>query len=386
MLRPVINITSAQLILQDGATPTIVSQSTIDEQTIGEDIGILGAPATLPTRSLLVDTGWTACAGAGGALSVEVPGQSHVREAPDAGFVVRSGGSSYVLAQAVGEDGTSAAYRYAIPDSMPRGDADNMLDQLGLLSADSAPSVSSDWLALFPAGSDLDWKSFGLDGFGQAAPGAGDASTGMPADAEVGDVVTVGDESLLLTSHGMAELDPFALAVYRHVHSPTGLLRDRSGTSRGGSSPVDWHLGQLPRVGRTTQQLAGNHWASGILTPEQTGECAVLDAAADRAPRVLLATEPTGDAAVAETGAPDRSISIASGRGAYVLSGDWQGTDGSPYVVDAKGVAYPLEGAEAASRLGYADHRPPVRPRLVDPAVRRRHPALRLRRALPARP
>src|SRR5690349_547666 len=44
-LRPVINITSAALILGPDVEPMLISQDTIDDQQIGEDIGILGAPA-----------------------------------------------------------------------------------------------------------------------------------------------------------------------------------------------------------------------------------------------------------------------------------------------------------------------------------------------------
>ena len=51
MLRPVINITSAKLILGDDAEPRIVPQAAIDEQIVGDDIGILGAPAARRRRS-----------------------------------------------------------------------------------------------------------------------------------------------------------------------------------------------------------------------------------------------------------------------------------------------------------------------------------------------
>ena len=42
------------------------------------------------------------------------------------------------------------------------------------------------------------------------------------------------------------------------------------------------------------------------------------------------------------------------GRGAYVLSGGWSGgaTGAAPYLVDAKGRADPLGGADAASLWG----------------------------------
>ncbi|NYD43658.1 type VII secretion protein EccB [Nocardioides panaciterrulae] len=362
VLRPVINITSARLILQDGATPTIVSQATIDDQTIGDDIGILGAPATLPTSSLLVDSGWTACTRDGGGLSVAVPGEDHVRAVPDAGFVVQSKGVSYVVAQGTGKDGEPGAYRYAVPSGQDAGDPDNMLDELGLGPLGSAAEVPEEWLALFPAGADLDWKSFGLHGFGEPVPHREDPALGLPPQARVGDVVTVGDESLLLTGTRMRELDDFALAVYRHSTTPGGLLQDASGGSRPGRGPVDWELEQLPRLRHEQPIGDATHWPAATLDPELGDECAVLHSSPDAAPRVTLATDPTGDASPDAAGRADRTVSVASGRGAYVLSGDWTGTDGSPFVVDAKGYAYPLEGSEAAARLGYAGHAPAVVP------------------------
>ena len=52
------------------------------------------------------------------------------------------------------------------------------------------------------------------------------------------------------------------------------------------------------------------------------------------------------------------------GAGAYVLSGGWSGgaTGAAPYLVDAKGRADPLGGADATSLLGYADVPAPVVP------------------------
>ena len=47
-LIPILNITSAQLILGAGVEPTYVEQDVIEQQTPGETIGIFGAPQTLP--------------------------------------------------------------------------------------------------------------------------------------------------------------------------------------------------------------------------------------------------------------------------------------------------------------------------------------------------
>ena len=54
-LRPVLNITSAQLILgAEGLEPRIVSQDVLETRPVGADLGILDAPASLPDPAALV--------------------------------------------------------------------------------------------------------------------------------------------------------------------------------------------------------------------------------------------------------------------------------------------------------------------------------------------
>ena len=60
-LIPVINTTSAQLILGADVKATQVDQEVVDEQTAGIPIGILGAPQTLPRPKQFIESGWTAC-------------------------------------------------------------------------------------------------------------------------------------------------------------------------------------------------------------------------------------------------------------------------------------------------------------------------------------
>lgn len=352
VLRPVINITSARLILDTGAEPQprILSQSTIDAQTIGEDIGILGAPANLPTSSLLIDDGWTACTADDEGLRLAVAEHPQVTPVPDHGFVVESEGAHYLVAQGVKAPDTDlGAHRYLIPEG---NDADNMLDALGLPARSAAVKVPEEWLALFPTGGDLDWKAFGLTGLGDPVAGAG--SSGVPSGARVGDVVSTDSESMLLTADGLTKLDPFALAVYRHSPTPDGRLTP---APRRGGAPVEWTVDTLPLVGHDQPAFAAAQWPNDTLQATGGDHCAVLDTAHGTAPTVQLATDATGSASPVDLPEGSRSVAVQAGRGAYVLSGDWDETSGgSPFVVDAKGQAYPLVGPDVASRLGYAGH------------------------------
>ena len=374
VLRPVANITSARLALDSGVDPTprVVSQAGIDAETVGDELGIPGAPASLPASSLLVPSGWTACTGDGGGLRVAVSEDAAVRLVPDDGFVVESRGVDYLVAEGVDENGAAlGAHRYALPPASARGgsDQDNLLDALGLPSRAGATRVPATWLRLFPDGGDLDWASFRISGFGDPAPSAG--SLGLPADARVGDVLTAGSESFLLTGTSVEKLSDFALAVYRNSPTPTGSL---GAAPRRGDQPVEIRVEGPPHVGRARPAYAAARWPAGTLRDPGGDRCAVLETAPGVAPTVGIATAATGPASPAELRAGRRSVAVGSGRGAYVLSGGWTDTDrGSPVLVDGQGRRHALVGPHVAERLGYSHYPVSVVPgswlALFDPGV-----------------
>ncbi len=357
VIRPVVNITSARLILGADADPTYVSEKAINAERVGEPIGILDAPAQVPDTDELVETGWTACTSVGTGLRLRLADDAGVVAAPRAGFLVESQGVRYVVAQAASAGGEPpSAYTFALPRD--RGAQDNMLRDLGLgVGADAMP-VSSDWLRLWPVGGALGWPTFGIDGAGGPASYAG-GSTGIPAKARVGDIVTTPGESVVLAPDGPVPLDAFSLAVLRNSdidgRSVRELHADRIGVAR-----------QSPN--RAT------HWPETTLSQVRGDYCAELDAAAGQVPFVALGVQPTPDASSRDVPARQRAVSVSAGGGAYVLSGAWTSTgDGSPFLVDANGVSYPLVGDDAAENLGFGDFDAPVVPdswvKLLDPGV-----------------
>jgi hypothetical protein len=357
-LRPVLNTTSARLALEAGGLrPRVVAQEAIDDRPIGTAVGIAGAPATLPSPSRLVQSGWSACVGDGLGLRVRVAAPPAVRRLPGSGLVVVSRGVRYVVARSAA-DGTAAptARAYRLPGG-PRGtgEQDALLEELGLPIRAEATAVPPRWLALFPRGGDLGWAGFGLSGFGRPAPAAG--SLGVPAGARVGDVLTTGGGRFLLTGRGPADLTAFALTVYRHVATPGGLLTD--GPSREGGAPLAFRGGDVPGTDRAGKPYLAARWPASRLRPVPGRPCAELATRDRAAPTVLLATDPVGDGQVGAGVEP----MVASGWGAYVQAGGWGGrARGSPFVVDAAGVASPVVGPEAADRLGYGDTAAPVVP------------------------
>lgn len=345
-LHSILNITSAQLILGADVRPTILSEDTIAGQRLGQDLGILGAPQQVPDPSRLVDSGWTACTGDRLGLAVGV-GTGDTEPVRDAAFVVRSRGRHYVIAEGRPATGEPVrAHRYALPEGPTR---DVVLGALDLPVGDQAAEVPEEWVRLFPDGGALDFATFRLEGYGGPAPGRG--GKGLPADARVGEVIEVGGQRFLLTADGPAELDPFAAAVYQAVERPAGV----DATPR----PLD----AMPRVEAAAPPFADAHWPDRLLGDVVGEHCAVLESAAGEVPVVRLASG-SRDAASAEGLEPDeRRVGIEPGHGAHVVAGDWDDTtSSSAYLLDAKGLAYPLVGAETAEHLGYGDHDPPLVP------------------------
>ena len=358
VLRPVINITSAKLILgSDADEPKLIPQEVIDGEQIGGDIGILGAPHDVPSPARLVGSGWTACTAAGQGIRLAVAADPDATPAPTAGLVVRTGEAYHLVAEADPTRGEEpGAHRLALPAQA--GARDNMLAALGLRPSIEAPEVSDEWLALFPPGGALGFETFAVTDWGRPAPSAGAA--GLPADARIGDVVVDGVSALLLTAGGPAELDPFALAVYQHLPAPY--------------EPRVLTVDGPPNLARTDPPYAQAHWPAGPVAPVTGEHCGQLVTEPGSPPLVRLAVEPGEIAGAVEVPEGTRSVRVAAGGGAYVLSGDWSSSaSGSPFLIDARGQAYPLEGAQTAAQLGYADYAAPVVPdswlQLFDPGV-----------------
>jgi type VII secretion protein EccB len=346
VLRPVINITSAMLILGADTVPTIIPDEEIEAEPRGDDIGILGAPATVPGPDRLIDDGWTACADAeggirvevtrdpvhqpvedGGALLVEVPG-----DGDDAVYVIAESGASEVETE-------TRAYSYRVPASAGR---DNLLDLIGLPEDESAVPVSEDWLALFPAGGELSRDSFRLSGVG----GTPDYADEIPElrDYAIGDVVaTSTGTKLLLTEEDPVTLSEFAYGVYAGAESLD-------------EPPVVSTL----ELGRGTPAYREARWPTEPVSHEVGDQCAQLVASADRRPSVQVVSLPEDAPAVIAPEVGTRDIVVDAGAGAYVLAGGWDDTTGGdPHLVDAKGERYPLVGVETPGLLGYGDYPAP---------------------------
>jgi len=344
-LIPVINITSAQLILGAEVKATSVDQDVVDEQTPGIPIGILGAPQTLPRPKQFIESGWTACTDNQVGIAVDVSHEERVDPTTSDAIVVQSAGGYWLIATSSGrEAGEQRAYRYPISDA----EGDNLLVDYGLGQKAEAISVPPQWLALFPQGGEIGPGGFGLPHLGQEAEGSP-----VPG-ARVGDYVIDGSRAAMVIDGGWQPLDPFALAVLENSsfkHGPN-LLQE-----------------ELPASYAQTT-YTGSHWPDTAVAPLNSAPCAQLDVTPGSNPRVWLAGGPTDDAESPEQGATgaipldERRVTIDRGHGAFVQVGTWdESRSDSMMVIDPLGRAYPLSGGPVTlDKLGYDPGQAPLVP------------------------
>ncbi len=346
-LRPVVNITSAMLLLGPDLEKTDVGRDAIADKKRGEPIGILQAPGTPPASANLNPTGWTACTGADDAtgeplgVKVTLTDQKVVDLTPETGYVVAAGGRTYLIGESMAGTtrGVPRAYAYAVPGANP----DRILRPVSDTSRSDGIAVSQQWLDLFTPGAPLALASFGLDP-GELGTAPSQLPQGVPPRATIGDLVEFGGSTYLINGGEAAiELDDFALEVYLNLPKPSFT-----------PTTIDDVTARPGRIDDTGD--LGTSWPTTTLQNKGSGEyCAQLDAVDDGAPGARLAdvSDPEASAAEVPAGAIERFVK--PGSGAVVHVGDWDEVGDAPTsLVDDRGFVYPLIG-DADTQLGYAD-------------------------------
>jgi len=334
-VRPVINVTSAQLILGAGVEARKVPDEEIAGERKGPPIGILDAPATVPAADQLVESGWTSCTGSALGMQTTVEASPRLTAAPTTGFVVKSAsdGQAYLIAEAEVPGLPRRAYRYALDAGN-----DGLYSDLRI-SPNDRITVPDAWLELFPPGAPLDAEGLGIPDWGKPARLLG------YGDARVGDWLERSGTTYAVTRAGLVELSPFEAAVLRN-------------TSLGARLPA-----QVSEAGGARFDIvppadgAGEFWPEQVLSgslPATEQVCAQLVTAEGQEPAVRLATAPEGAASAEEVAEGDREVTVESGRGAVIRSADWITREGGTlHLVDDRGYSYPVAGAGDLALLGY---------------------------------
>ena len=335
-VRPVINVTSAQLILGAAVQARKVPDEEIAGVRKGPPIGILDAPATVPAVKSLDQSGWTSCTGASLGMRTAVSSTPDVRQVPTQGFVVKSDkdGTVFLVAEADVPGVPRRAYRYQLP-----ADNDALYVELGISPNDEI-TVPDAWLELFPPGDPLDADGLGIEGGGQPAGLQGYDG------ARVGDWLENNAKTYAVTPQGFLELSPFAAAVLRN-------------TTFGKQKPtrIDYVPGvpfNLVPPSADARELWPEKVLSGSL-PATEQACAELVTAKGEPAAARLATSPQGDASAEDVAPGDREVTVASGQGAVIRSADWiSSDDGTIHLIDDRGYSYPVASRYDLEQLGYA--------------------------------
>jgi type VII secretion protein EccB len=214
-LHPVVNITSAKLILGDKFKKFDVPDSVIHgtDVTIGAPFGILAAPPDVPTATNVNLTQWSLCVQAKNAAD---PTKSGGRTVLEIGYgagadSVVSGSSAFVVHDSTNRNYlVTGDYEYAITsDNQPL----NALTG-GTVAGQTAqgPWVSNTWLSAFQQGTEIKFPT---------VPGLGDLLTGLQNQPgiHVGDYGQVTDANGVQTNYiethsGLISVSAFVYKLY----------------------------------------------------------------------------------------------------------------------------------------------------------------------------
>ncbi len=212
-LHPVVNITSAKLLLGKNFTKYDVPDSVINGPgvTIGAPFGILGAPTDVPAAANVDLTQWNICVQEKNAADQTQPGGKTVLEVgygrgQDAavpasdGFIVHdSSNKSYLI------DG-GYAYEFSDPDAI------KVFAAPPAAGVGAGPWVSDSWLEAFQKGGDIGFPT--VAGMGQPAV----SPLPQHADVEIGDYgsLTVNGQlqGYIETEDGLVQVNPFVYKLY----------------------------------------------------------------------------------------------------------------------------------------------------------------------------
>ncbi|WP_410672643.1 type VII secretion protein EccB [Amycolatopsis sp. cmx-4-68] len=345
VLHPVLNYASARLLAGGSGDATVsVSPENLGKAGRGTQIGIPGAPDSLPARGALVTTPWTSCsrttqdapASAEPRTAVLLAAPASGVELPrDQGVIVRlPQGDRFLLA---------GGRRYQLSDEAATA-----------LQFDSYPTiaVSSRWLDTVPAGRDL--TALPVEGAGDRGPKVGGR------DTRVGEVLAVVDAMAApgaATSYYVVRRD--GLAPVGQTEASLLVTTEANAAAYSGTpAPVEVRAADVAAAPKVAASRTGG--ADPAAYPDRipgkapiTGNSVVLCVQGNR---LLVSAEfPLSPGAKAiqvatrtEARVADEVFVPPSGGAVVVESGS-----ATTYLVTDTGRKYPVVNAQALASLGY---------------------------------
>ena len=332
-LHPVLNYSSAKLLLGDRLHVVTVSVRSLESAPHGPEIGIPKAPDSLPDAAHIVGTDWSACA-VGNAADGEpfrtamFPGIAAAGEpiGTDAGHLVRTGGGRTYLIW--------SGHAYEIPNQW--------LAAVGYTAADALP-VGDDFIATLPAGQVIAPPTLG--GIGRPGPA-------LPGSV---DPVTVGsifadrvNAYYVMTQDGLATLTPLQAGLL--------LADNRLTAAYGGSNPSPLPINQAQVTEATLVPLPDP--GLGERAPTSAPELASLPPG-DQQICIRYTLQQAPDIVIGPAD-PDEFtaaglVQLPTGSGALVAARPNPDSPGTTvYLVTDTGIRYPVAGQRTLEQLGLA--------------------------------
>lgn len=350
VLHPVLNFTSARLVLGQAAKTKSVSAKSLKGVPRGPQLGIPGAPDTLPTRKELLSGGWTLCT----ATAPDGRGGRAARTTLVAGTATRTAGRPVDGGLLVTADNVVFLiwnnHRFPITQAAT-------LRVLGAGSGDALP-VAAAWLEVLPEGP-------ALDGLRVEQPGA--ATTALPAAASVrsGQVVEAPPGTFYLVR-------PDRLLPITPLQKEIVLAGEAAKTAYQGAPQVPVRLTPAQVTGAGGAPASSD---AGVAAPPREQPDLVDLPPADRADGAVCSTFAPGEhlpavrvGARPQAGGIDTAgrtaagrkladrVLVAPGRAALVRAEPAPGADGgSLHLVTDQGFSYPLAAPGVARMLGYPE-------------------------------
>ena len=342
-LRPVLNWSSALMLMGGNPTVTGVSPAALNGIAQGQSLGIVGAPDSLPAPSSLNTGSWLACDQVSGGqpiVSLSVDAQTNVTQPP-------AGDAAIVAVQ-------DAEYLLWNGQRL-RIDTQWILDALGLNRSPVIQATQA-WLNAVPAGPDL--VPLSVPGAGHPGPTLAGLRTRVGQILQTKNVGSP-SELFVVTAGGIAPVTSTQAAV---------LLTDPSTAAAypaEAAAPIKVGPAAIAHAPAATAGLA-----DGVGTPPAPPAdfapgggmvpCMDYASAGGTAPRLVFATPPSGTPlALGEPGViagPEAAgrISVAPDGGALVRPEVAPGVGAtSVFLVTDAGVKFPVPSADVAA-LGYS--------------------------------
>ena len=333
LLHPVLNYSSARLLLGDRLKVVSVSVRSLESAPRSPTIGIAMAPDSLPDAAHVVGTDWSVCATGNAAdgrplRTAMIPGQSVPGDpiGTEAGYLLRTtGGRNYLIwsghAHEIGDEWL-AAVGYGANDALP---------------------VDDGFIAALPAGQQLAPPA--LPGLGQIGP----ALPGSVDPVMIGSIYADRINAYyVMTGDGLAALTPLQAGL---------LLADpRLAQAYGGSNPSALPISQAQVTDATLVPLPGlgpGEQAPATAPPLVTippGEQHLCVRYVDQQlPDIVVG--PADAAASSSAG----MVQLPTGSGALIAARPNPDAPGTTvYLVTDTGVRYPVSGQRTLEQLGLA--------------------------------